>query len=311
VQQVSTDRNNMGGLYVRKLWGAAGCAVHLHKLYPLLFLEAHWEQRQYQPLLGTAVVGNVAVALFLFLYWEDLFAAKAHVIPAVMMALLLVEAVIIATYLLLQRRQPAPRLPAVRMPAGKTPRSPVSNIVTRTVCLVTTLIALVALRDLVVPGRILEFLPGDDLYLEWTNAFFHSPPPQTPEAAEHGMEAPLYIGDQYVSQCAALYILILCAYKYVAAMGIRFGADGSGPTTASVLYQCACLGDALLLFCVRLFTHAARTASVDLRYHLILLAYEAFILGTCLLWFGCGGGAASLGSSISFHNYFTGLYGFF
>jgi hypothetical protein len=275
IQQVSTDRNNMGGFFVRKLLGAAGCALQMHKLGPLLFMEAH--PRQYQPLLGTAVVGNVAVALFLLGYWDDLAAKQAHVIPAVMMVLLLGEALVISVVLFLQRRQPAPRLPAMRMPAGKTPSSLVSNIVARTVGLVTTLIAILALRDLVFPGRILPFLPGDDLYLEWTNAFFHSPPPQTPEAHEHGLEAPLYIGDQYVSQLAALYILILCAYKYVAAVGIRWGADGSGQGAAQMIWKCAALADGLLLLCVRLFTPAARTASVDLRYHLILLAYEAFI----------------------------------
>ena len=277
VQPVSTDRNNMGGFFMRKLMGAAGCAVQLHKLLPLLLFDASWPQGHYRPLLGTAVAANVLQALFLLSYWEDLAAARAQVVPAVMILLLLVEAVVLLAFLLLQ--EAAPRLPAVRLPAGKTPQSLVSNIVTRTVLIVTTSLTLVSLRDLVFPGRILEFLPGDDLFLEWTNALYHSPPPNSPEAAEHGMEAPLYIGDRYVSQCAALSILILCLYKYVSAVGIRLGATDRGRRQAVLLWQCAALGDVCLLLPVRLFSAAARTASVDLRYHLMLLAYEAFILG--------------------------------
>jgi hypothetical protein len=285
IQPVSTDQNNMGGFFIRKIMGGAGCAVHLHKLLPLLFYQesyAQWSMGHYQPLLITALMGNIAIVAFYATYLEDLAASQAQLIPYVMITVLLMEALVILFYLLQNKRSgksTTSRLPAIAMPAGKTPTSPVSNIVARTTCIVTTLIAIVAVRDLCFPGTIIGILPGDDLYLEWTNAFLHSPPANSPEAIDQGMEAPLYIGDKFVSQLAALYVLILCAYKYASAILVRFGADGSGTMKARMIWKTSFVGDALLLFCFRLFTHAARTASVDTRFHLVLLAYEAFIFG--------------------------------
>ena len=80
------------------------------------------------------------------------------------------------------------------MPAGKTPRSLPSNIVTRTTVLISGAMAVLSLRDLLFPGMIMEFWPRDDVYLEWTNALRHSPPPGSPEWHESGLDAPLFSG---------------------------------------------------------------------------------------------------------------------
>lgn len=284
IKQASTDANNMGGFFVRKLAGGAGCAVHLHKILPLLLAHEHnaqWKAGHFRPLLLTAAVGNIAVAAFYATYLEDLTAAGAQHLPLAMMVVLAVETAAIVAYLFSSRR--TKRLPAVAMPDGKTPKSPISSIVTRTTLIVTTLMAVVAGRDLVLPGTIIDIIPRDDLYLEWTNAFLHSPPDGSPESADQGLEAPLYVGDKFVSQLAAVHILVLCLYKYVSTVAVRFGADGSGVIQSRMIWKGSFLGDTAILLCLRFFAHAATSASFDTRWHLVLVSYEAFIFGTYII----------------------------
>jgi hypothetical protein len=280
IKPLTTNENNMGGFFVRKLAGGAGCAVHLHKILPLVAHEsgAQWMGGHFRPLLITAVIGNIAIAAFYAAYLEDLSAAGARELPLAMLTILAVETLAMLAYLVSSRQ--TKRLPAVAMTDEKTPRSPVSNIVTRTTLIVTTAMAVFAARDLFFPGTIIDIIPRDDLYLEWTNAFLHSPPEGSPEAMDQGLEAPLYIGDKFVSQLAALYILVLCLYKYVSTCLVRFGADGSGVPKSRMIWKGSFIGDAAILVCFRFFTHAAGTASVDTRWHLVLISYEAFIFGT-------------------------------
>ena len=138
---------------------------------------------------------------------------------------------------------------------------------------------LVAGRDLFFPGEILDFIPRDDIYLEWTNSFLHSPPEGTPEAAENGLTREFYVADKFLSQYMALHILILCAYKFISAFGVRYGSDGSGMVKSRMIWKAQAVGDALILFLFRLFSPAALTASLDLRWHLMFIAYATFILG--------------------------------
>ena len=282
IQQISTDANNMGGFFVRKVAGGAGCAVQLHKIIPLVFVQepnAQWLLGHYQNILLPAILGNVAIALFYGSYLDDLSSARAHVIPLMIILALFIESVVMLAYYIMILTSRKVRLPAIAMPAGKTPNSFVSNIATRTTCIVTTLIAILATRDLVFSGAIIEYVPRDDIYLEWTNALLHSPPNNTPESIDHRMESPLYVGDKFISQLGALYILILCMYKYISTVAIRYGNDGSGSIKARMIWKVSFIADAALLLCYRLFAHAAKTASYDTRYHLVILSYEAIIFG--------------------------------
>jgi hypothetical protein len=68
------------------------------------------------------------------------------------------------------------------------------------------------------------------------------------------------------------------------AFGIKFGSDGSGEIKCRMIWKAQCLGDAFVLLLLRLFSAAALTASLDLRWHLMLVAYETFILGL-YAWF--------------------------
>lgn len=269
----------MGGFFVRKLCGGAGLAVHLHKMLPLLMHEdgAQWNRGHFRAALSTGLLANLALVVFYrVVYWEDLEAAGATELPTAQMAALLLEAAVIAYYLL---TSPKSRGPAIALPPGKTHRSPVVNIVTRTTLICTTLVAVVAARDLFFPGHIIDIIPRDDIYLEWTNALLHSPPPGSPEAADQGLEAPLFIGDKFVSQLCALHLLLLCVYKYVAALGIRYGSDGGGVPAARMVWKAAFVGDLAVTICFRFFAHAASSASLDVRWHLVLLSFETGILG--------------------------------
>lgn len=287
VMRVTTDQNNMGGFFVRKVAGAAAVGVHLQKLVPLLVhpTGAQWSLGHFRPFLAVALIGNICIGLFYTMYWDVLSANGAAELPLLFMALLGFESTAIAAYLLLFKA--APKRPFIALPSGKNPNSLTSNIVSRTILIVSTAVGIIALRDLFFPGHIVALIPRDDIYLEWTNAFLHSPPPDSPEDFDQGLQAPLYIGDKFMSQFAALHLLILCFYKIATAALIRYGSDGSGTVKCKMIWRTQALADGVLLFVFRIFQPAALSASLDLRWHLMLLGYETFILckwmdGLCL-----------------------------
>ena len=269
----------MGGFFVRKVAGAACTGVHLQKLFPMLMHPdgAQWIRGHFRPYLFTALFSNLAIALFYASYLSDLDAAEASELPRAFIALLLVESLTIYYYLRTSRVKKATE--AVAMPEGKTPYSFTSNILSRTVAIVSGCISVIAFRDLFFPGYIIPLLPRDDIYLEWTNAFIHSPPDNYPEAYDHGLESPLHIGDKFISQLAALNLLILCAYKFVSAFFIRYGSDGSGHLKCKMIWKPQAIADAMLLFTFRVFQPPALSASLDIRWHLMCIAYEMFIVG--------------------------------
>ena len=272
----------MGGFFVRKLCGAAGLGVHLHKILPLLLVHedgAQWNRGHFRYILWTSVVANLSlVAFYRLVFWDDLKAAGASDLPMAMIAALLIETAVILYYLSVSPT--APRGPAVALPPGKTHRSPVVNIVTRTTLICTTCMVVLAARDLFFPGHIIGLIPRDDVYLEWTNALLHSPPPGSPEDMDQGLEAPLYVGDKFISQLCGLQLLLLCLYKYVAAVWIRYGSDGGGVPAARLLWKAAFFGNVAVTMCFRFFAHAAKSASFDMRWHLVLLSFETGVLGT-------------------------------
>jgi hypothetical protein len=279
IKPATSDANNMGGLFVRKLGGAAALTVHTQKLLPFLFhpLNARWKMGHFRPLLWTAMFSNVVIAAFYASYMGYFVAAGADGLPKVFMTILSIESLVIFGYLFSSRN--VKRGAAIAMTDGKTPMSVPSRVVARTVGIVSTAIVLVAGRDLFFPGEIIDFIPRDDIYLEWTNAFLHSPPEGTPEAGENGMTAELYVGDKFVSQLMGLHFLIISLYKFVTAFGIRYGSDGSGLVKARMIWKAQTIGSGLVLFLFRLFSSAALSASLDLRWHLMCIAYEVVILG--------------------------------
>lgn len=230
----------------------------------------------FKPLFFTAFLGNLAILALYGSYLDDLTAAGADGMAKVICGLLVLESLVMICYLLTGKSKPGKV--SVSLPEGKTPSSVTSRIVTKTVSIVSGFLAVIFFRDLFFPGQVIGAIPRDDIYLEWTGAFLHSPPSGSPEDIEQGMEAPLYIADKFLSQVLALHILILCVYKFVTAFLIRYGPDGSGQIKCRMIWKAQALGDGLILFLFRLFTQAALTASLDLRWHLVCVAYEAFIL---------------------------------
>lgn len=286
IAAVTTDDNNMGGLFVRKIGGAASAMVHLQKLLPLLFHPngAEWMAGHFRPLYGMAIIANAFIAAFYALYMDDLKGSNADGLPKFILGVLAIESFTLLTHLILQSKQQqssssSSRRIAVAMPEGKTPTSITSRIVARTVAIVSGAISLIMIRDLIFPGFIFDFIPRDDIYLEWTGAFLHSPPANSPEAYEQGLEAALFVGDKFVSQFMALHMLILVAYKFLTAFGIPYGNDGSGIIKCKMIWKTQTMADAFVLFLLRLFSASALTASLDLRWHLMIVGYETFILG--------------------------------
>lgn len=280
VTSITTDDNDMGGFFVRKVAGAAIMGTHLHKLIPILFHPngAQWKCGHFRPLLWTSVIANILVIAFIGAYAEDLFNAGAVLIAKLMIGALSLESAVVTFYLASQKVRS--RGPAIAMKDGKTEKSIPSRIVARTVTVVSGLIALIAGRDFFFPGHILPFPPRDDIYLEWTGAFIHSPPPGSEEAADQGVAASLQVGQLYMAQLMALHMLILCMYKFSSTFFIRIGSDGSGTIKAKMMWAGSFCGDAMFLFVIRVFSPPALSASLDLRWHLMCVGYEALVLGT-------------------------------
>lgn len=269
----------MGGLFVRKVGGAACLGVQLQKLVPLLFhpADSQWKRGHFQPLFVTALIANLCLAAFYGIYiTQELEAVGADGLPKLFVGVLLFESVVILRYLLTSSYTKGP---AVALIDGKTPNSIVSRIVARTHALVSGVIVVIAGRDLFCPGFILKFIPRDDVYLEWTGALFHSPPKGSPEAEAHGMERDFFVGEKFLSQFLALNMLLLCLFKFVGAFAIRYRNDGGGLIQSKMIWKSQALGSALILYLFRLFSPAAASASIDLRWHLMMLAYETLILG--------------------------------
>jgi hypothetical protein len=279
ISPVTTDANNMGGLFVRKLGGAAALASQIQKILPLLFhpANARWKRGHFRPVLITAVIANLFLIIFYGIYiTEELTAVGADELPKLFTGILSLETIVILAYLITSRN--VSKGPAVAMQDGKTPNSIISRIVARTNLLVSGMIVVIAGRDLFFPGTILDFIPRDDIYLEWTGALLHSPPDGSPEAEAHGMERDFFVGEKFLSQYLALNMLILCLYKFVGAFVIRARNDGGGLVQAKMIWKAQAVGNAIILYLFRLFSPAAGSASIDFRWHLMMIAYETLIL---------------------------------
>merc|ERR1719253_2002926 len=227
----------MGGLFLRKMAGTAALAFHTSKLWPVLFSSGPtYDQKE------SAASGKHrwAGASWSAGHFEPILAIGMGFVSAG-----LAEALILAMYLLNRRvhynvRGMDKKIKANSMPGSASrdmraedPNSLPSRIVARTVCITSLLTSFISLRDLFFPGTIFSFLPRDDIYLEWTGAFLHSPPPDTVEADEHGLEAPLFEGDKFVSQLLGLYLSLGCMLKIMSAVGWskgnrNMGSSGSG-----------------------------------------------------------------------------------
>ena len=309
---MTTDANNMGGLFVRKLSGAAGLAYHTTKIWPVIFQSSptfdakrmrfrgsSWGGGHYDGLLLLTAFGNVCLAAFYGSRLDELRNADATGLVAAYIAASLIEAAVFVAYVVGRRLASGGIRDETRPSAGGSaldnPRSLPSRIVARTVLIVSSAISLVAGRDYFLPGRIISFIPRDDIYLEWTGAFLHSPPPDTVESDEHGMEAPLFAGDKLASQLCALYLLLCCLLKFASALfwsrgGRRMGSSGNfqsvdrrGYVASRMIWKAQGFGNMMVLGILRLFAPAAGSASLDLRWHLMLVAYEMLILRECFL----------------------------
>ena len=278
----------MGGLFVRKVAGAASLGVQIMKALPLLIhpsTNTRWKHGHFKPLMYTAIVANTILFGFYASYLPDLANAGADVSVQRFMVVVGFETLAILWYLFQltkQQRSKPTKTIAVAMKNGKTPTAVVSRIVLRTMMIISTAITVIAGRDLFFPGFILPkyVMPKDEIYLEWTGALIHSPPEGSPEAEEQGLESSLYVGEKFVHQLMAVNLLILCLYKFVSSFWIKYGTDGSGEIKSKMIWKSQFVSNALLVFIIRLFASAAKSASLDLRWHLMALAYETFILGT-------------------------------
>ena len=265
----------MGGLFIRKLSGVAGLAFHTTKMWPIVFqsppvydktsvngrwVGASWSAGHFDPLLTLGMIGDICISIFYLTRLDELKNAGAQGIGLAFVMASLVESFIFGVYLFTRRmndKTTKPLREKVDVTTGEydlleDPDSLPSRIVARTVFIVSSLISLVSLRDLFFPGIIMPFIPRDDIYLEWTGVFLHSPPPDTVEADENGLGAPLFAGDKFVSQLLGLYLSLGCMFKIFSSWGWSKGNRGMG-----------------------------KMESVDrsgVRWHLMLVSYEAFIL---------------------------------
>lgn len=283
---VSTDANDMGGFFMRKLAGAAGVGLQLCKMWPMVRSATASDTRlsfakgHYRGFVWVGAVVDASVFVFLSCYRGILIENGAWDLPRVACVILLLETLLWTYYGLTGPRRAVPSFAAV-LPQGKTPGSLPSNIVARTVVVVSSFLVLTSVRDLIAPGCILSVWLRDDVYLEWTNAFFHSPPPGSQEWEDYSTQSSNFIGDKYIAQLAAVFLLGISLYKFVGSCGgVRWGSDGSGLAVSSILFWQGPALASLCVFCVlRVFANAAASASWNLQWHLMAWGYETFIVG--------------------------------
>lgn len=276
VENTSTDANNMGGFFMRKLSGCTGIGLQLHKLVPIVFMTEAYGKK-YRWILVAGALSNICLALFLASYMADLQNADAWQIPSIMVSVSLLEAFVMIVYA--SSIKTDEKVVAAAFSNGVSPDSLVSNIVARTVAIISTCILVYGIRDLWFTGTPIPLVPYDDLYLEWTNAFFHSPPESSPEYEEQGLGAGFYIGDKYICQMAGLQLTLLSLYKLLSSWTIRRGSDSKGEVTARMVWKPATIANLMLLFLLRIFASAGDSASWNVRWHLMVVAYETFIVG--------------------------------
>lgn len=253
-----------------------------------------WSGGHYDPLLICGMVGDLALAAFYLVKLNEIKTAGAQGLGMAYVLAAVLEALVFGLYIVSRRMGGTKVVKQSTSEETKSedplddPNTLPSRIVARTVMIVSTLMSIIAVRDLAFPGTILSFIPRDDIYLEWTGAFLHSPPPDTVESDEHGLEAPLYAGDKFVSQLMGLYLVLCCMMKFASVIGWTKGsrsmgvgvenADRWGIVASRLIWKTMALGDLFILTLLRMFTPAAQTASLDLRWHLMMVAYEMFIL---------------------------------
>lgn len=350
IRPYTSDDNDMGGLFVRKVGGVAALGYHSTKLWSIVFQSApipsfvdgkmkmkgaSWSIGHYDPILTLGILGNICIALFYMMRLEELRTAGTEQLVAILVMFSLVEALVFGAYLMSRRMRmkktkrvdkqvvkqqqqqhqqqkppqkqqkhksqkqkgskdkgesSVPLPPVEEYNSQEDPNSIPSRIALRTVLIVSSAISLISIRDLFFPGSIIAFIPRDDIYLEWTGAFFHSPPPDTVESDEYGLESPLYAGDKFASQLMGLYLVLGCFLKFASVFGWSKGnrdmessspenVDRHGVVSSKMIWKAQSIGDMLLLFMLRLFAPAAKSASLDLRWHLMTVAYEMIILG--------------------------------
>ena len=87
----------MGGLFVRKIGGAAAASVHLQKLLPIVFHPdgAEWMAGHFRPLYWMAIFANMAIAAFYGVYMDDLKASKADDLPKLIIGVLALESLVL------------------------------------------------------------------------------------------------------------------------------------------------------------------------------------------------------------------------
>jgi len=247
IKNETTDGNDMGGFFIRKTAGIMGLTFHLQKLVPVVFQKSdtHWGKDHFNPVLLSSALCNLALAGYYTSNMEDLKDNGAHEMGFAIIAVLLIESFVILGYAISSAvNRMKSTTSKVKLPLGKTPNSVVSRIVARTVAMVSGMVAVIAARDFFYPGEELPFPPYDDIYLEWTGAFIHSPPALSEESIKYGLEAPLHIGEKFISRLMALYALIICFQKLVASFLVRLGIDNSGIIKVKMFRRCQAVGNA-------------------------------------------------------------------
>jgi hypothetical protein len=131
---MTTDANNMGGFFVRKLAGAAALTVHSQTLFPILLQseQVHWGgPGHFDPMLCTAMVGDVVIALFYLSYQKTLVNAGVDTWSLFMIMTCLLEALVIFLFLIhrwfTSQKRGVDNTSKVTFPEGKSSSSIVNR----------------------------------------------------------------------------------------------------------------------------------------------------------------------------------------
>jgi hypothetical protein len=139
--------------------------------------------------------------------------------------------------------------------------------------------SLIASRDVWFSGSVISYAPARTTFTSGEVPSCTTSEGSVEAPAEHGIDAPFYIGDKFSSQLCGLLIICLAMYKFASCFLVQYGSDGS-----RLISKHACSGKhpvlvehSSYLFFGCLLQQPSRRVWICVGISMTV-AYEAFIL---------------------------------
>jgi len=316
------EDGGVGRAFIKRLGGMAGMSLVINKLMVFMFSDVNEDGMKFfglhSPTILFTLFSNLCLLIF-EVYVLTICPPTMHSSTKIKIFALAFETTLIGSsyYLNYLRhvklgdmlfRRPLPQSAPSTVTDKKTdepisteiadPSNNVpSRIIVRTTWVCSTVFAIPFFRDLLFPGQVLKWFPGDVQYLIFVKAYVHSPP-----SSVYNNNHLMFIGDKVTSQHTGLLICLLCLFKMTTALLIKQNEtlgeywkkgwdSGSGmykldasKIRIGTVKQIQCLklqffGNFLVWMTMFRYYHAAmELEGFKTNHHLIVIFWETFVL---------------------------------